>query len=303
MGILQSPKMPARLIVNADDFGLTPGINQAIAELHTAGVLTSATLMANGPAFADAARIARTLPTLGVGAHIVLTDGTPISDPSTIPTLLGSDRRTLRPTLTAFLAALLTGRIHEDDIYREALAQIQKLQAAGINPTHLDTHKHTHIFPQVLRAILRAARGTGIPALRYPFEPRWSATLCAAATPNPRRLEVRALGLLEPRFRATLADHPTLHTPDATLGIAATGTLTASTLNAILQFLPATAPGTEEPATYELCCHPGYNTPDLDPIPTRLRTHRNVEREALLTVIPKFLARPNATQLIHYGDL
>ncbi len=95
--------MPARLILNADDFGLTPGINRAIAELHSAGALTSATLMANGPAFDDAIRIARAQPTLGIGCHIVLTDGMPVSPPETIPTLLGPDRKILPPLANGFL--------------------------------------------------------------------------------------------------------------------------------------------------------------------------------------------------------
>src|SRR5580698_7200271 len=98
---VRSIPMPSRLIVNADDFGLTPGINRAIAELHDAGVLTSSTLMANGPAFADAVALALDRPTLGVGCHIVLTDGTPISPPSSIPTLIGPDRRTFHPTLSS----------------------------------------------------------------------------------------------------------------------------------------------------------------------------------------------------------
>src|SRR5271154_4644382 len=86
--------MPPRLIINADDFGLTPGINRAIAELHQAGALTSTTLMATGPAFDDAVVMARANPTLGVGCHIVLTDGVPVSPPQTVPTLLGPDGKT-----------------------------------------------------------------------------------------------------------------------------------------------------------------------------------------------------------------
>src|SRR5580692_2755261 len=139
--------MPARLILNADDFGLTRGINRAIAELHTAGALTSATLMANGPAFSDAVEIARAYPTLGVGCHVVLTDGTPLSPPETIPTLIGPDGKNFRPSLGRFFRNAMLGKINEADIAREATAQIQRLQHAGIAITHLDTHKHTHILP------------------------------------------------------------------------------------------------------------------------------------------------------------
>src|SRR5437868_5405322 len=134
--------MSSRLIINADDFGLTPGINRAILELHRAGALTSATLMATGPAFEDAVAIARDNPSLGIGCHIVLTDGTPALPPERIPTLIGPDRKNFRPSLGSFIQALLSGRIREDEIEREVFAQIERLQNAGITVTHADTHKH-----------------------------------------------------------------------------------------------------------------------------------------------------------------
>jgi predicted glycoside hydrolase/deacetylase ChbG (UPF0249 family) len=290
---------PVRLIVNADDFGLTPGINRAIAELHAGRALTSATLMANGPAFEDAVRIAHANPRLGIGAHIVLLDGTPIADPATIPTLLGADRRTLRPTLANFAAALLTGRIAEADIEREALAQIRKIQAAGIRLTHLDTHKHTHIFPRVLRPILRAAQSAGIPALRYPFEPARAEALTRSSTPLARRLQLRALRSFEFAFRQILSAQASVRATNGTLGIAVTGTLTRVTLRNLI----AAAQDAPSAETYELCCHPGYNDPDLDRIVTRLRTHRNTEREALLATLPALLAAPDAPTLISYAAL
>ena len=139
--------MAARLILNADDFGLTRGINRAITELHAAGALTSATLMANGTAFNDAIAIARVQPTLGVGCHVVLTDGTPLCAPETIPTLIGPDGKNFRPALGQFFRDAMRGKISEADIAHEVTAQIQRLQQAGINITHLDTHKaHTHTF-------------------------------------------------------------------------------------------------------------------------------------------------------------
>src|ERR1700724_1496411 len=112
--------MAAQLIINADDFGLTPGVNRAIAELHQAKALTSATLMATGAAFEDAVAIAHANLTLGVGCHIVLTDGVPASPPERIPTLIGPDRKTFRPSLLNFVFDLLSGRIREEDIVREA---------------------------------------------------------------------------------------------------------------------------------------------------------------------------------------
>lgn len=287
--------MPVRLILNADDFGLTPGINRAIGELHSAGALTSATLMANGPAFDDAVAIARAHPTLGVGCHIVLTDGIPVSPPESIPSLIGPDGKSFRPSLIDFLRALFLGRIHQQDITREALAQIYKLQHAGIEITHLDTHKHTHLFPTVTRPLLDVAERISTRAIRNPFEPPWSLALDHGST--TRRLAIKLIGGLRPRFEASLNLHQgCILTTEGTVAISATGQLTATTLAQVLRALPPAG-------TYELCCHPGYNDADLDAVTTRLRAHRDVEREALLSEIPKILAQPNAPQLINYGSL
>jgi chitin disaccharide deacetylase len=287
--------MSARLIINADDFGLTPGVNRAIEELHRAKVLTSATLMATGPAFEDAVAVAHANPTLGVGCHILLTDGVPVSPPETIPTLLGPDRKSFRPSLVDFLQALIRGKISEQEIEREALAQIQKLQHAGINITHIDTHKHTHLFPPVCRALLKIAEQNSIYAIRHPFEQQWS--LALGHGKRIRRLQVKLLGSLKTKFeqQPQIRNRSVLST-DGTIGISATGNLYGETLREILEAMPAEG-------TFELVCHPGYNDSDLDRIVTRLRTHREVEREALLAEIPAIALHPNAPKLINYGAL
>ncbi|HEX4156557.1 MAG TPA: ChbG/HpnK family deacetylase [Acidobacteriaceae bacterium] len=292
--------MSARLIVNADDFGLTPGVNRAIAELHDAGALTSATLMANGPAFEDAVAIARARPSLGVGCHITLLDGEPVSDPSTIPTLLGPEqhhaRRSFRQSLVSFALAVTRGTIRAEDITLEAIAQIQKLQRAGIHVTHIDTHKHAHILSRVARPLLKAMQQTSIAAIRNPFEPRWSATL--SGTPR-RSLLVRALQRKRRRFEslAPIA-HGHIRTTNGTVGISATGHLNSGTLQALLNTMPD--------GTWELVCHPGYNDSDLDTITTRLRVHREVELRALLAAFNQSSSNPlnpSGLQLINYAEL
>ena len=283
--------MPARLILNADDFGLTCGINRAIAELHAAGAITSATLMANGPAFDDAVSIAHANPTLGVGCHIVLTDGIPVSHPADIPSLLGTDGKTFRPSLPDFLLAVVRGKVDEDDIVREASAQVQKLQRAGIDVTHLDTHKHTHILPQIARPLLFVAERCGIGAIRNPFEQPWS--LAIARSDWMRRLQVRIIAHLRPRFAALPQIRSArVHTTSGTIGISATGRLDAATLAATLAALPD--------GLWELVCHPGYNDRDLDTITTRLRASRDIERMALLATFAQTLS-PSPVELIHYG--
>ena len=258
-----------RLIVNADDFGMTSGINRAILELHQARVLTSATLMARAPATDEAMEIARTTPALGVGCHVMLVDGEPLSAGHKSLAPNGS----FHPTLGAFLPPLFGGAIREADLYLEALAQIQHLQAAGVALTHIDTHKHTHMFPQVLRPVLRAAKSCGIRAVRNPFEPQWS----IAATPGApfvRKIEVRLLRLLESRFRRIVAEEG-FATTDGAIGVLATGTLDATAIASLLH-------GTPAQGTYELVTHPGYNDAGLGAVRTRLRQSRDTERQALL---------------------
>ena len=279
-----------RLILNADDFGLTAGVNRAIVELHRAGRLTSATLMARAAATEEAIELARTTPTLGVGCHVVLVDGEPqlaarelsiLHEPSTLPSTLPPaliDARTGRfhPTLGAFLARLLTGRIRSGEIEAEAAAQIALLQSKGLRLTHIDTHKHTHMFPAVLRPMLRAARAAGIRAVRNPFEPRWSLRATPGA-PVIRRAEVGLLRRLEPAFRRIVAEEG-FATTDGAIGVLATGTLDAATVASLLRNLPPDTLGTE---TWELVTHPGYNDQDLAQARTRLLASRETEREAL----------------------
>lgn len=288
--------MPARLILNADDFGLTPGVNRAIGELHEAGALTSATLMASGPAFAHAAELARQHPTLGVGCHIVLTDGTPVSPPASVPSLIGKDGENFRPSLNEFLLDAFRGRLRAADIYREALAQIQTLQRAGLRVTHIDTHKHTHIGPAIARPLLQAAEDAGVFAIRNPFEQPWSMRIG-----NPPLLRLASVALTG-AFRRQFLALPQIrsgrtHTTAGTVGISGTGGLDEPMLRRILDALPAEG-------TWELVTHPGYNDADLDRIPTRLRETRDIERLALLHVFANELSsQPTRPELIHYGSL
>jgi hopanoid biosynthesis associated protein HpnK len=277
-----------RLILNADDFGLTAGVNRAVAELHRAGVLTSTTLMARAAATEEAIEMARWTPTLGVGCHVVLVDGEPVLPASELPTLV--DRRTGRfqPTLSAFLQRLLTRRIHSSGIEAEAAAQIALLQSGGVALTHIDTHKHTHMFPAVLRPVLRAAKAAGIRCVRNPFEPAWSLRATPGA-PLIRRAEVSLLRLLEPTFRRIVAEEGFVTTGGA-IGVLATGTLDPATVASLLAALPDGA--------WELVTHPGYNDSDLAQAHTRLLASRETEREALASISLR-----DGIELINFSQL
>ena len=296
--------MPLRLIVNADDFGLTPGINRAVVELHQAGVLTSTTMMATGGAFADAATLARKNPGLGVGCHLVFVDGMPISHPESIPSLLGADGKCFRPSVHDFAQAVLRNTINPAELALETAAQIQKMQRAGIDVTHIDSHKHTHQLPAIAKTVLHIARRCGVRAVRYPFEPAWAEEITRGATPLARRLQLKVLHHFEQGFR-THIDASDETTTCGTLGIAATG---AMDQNCLRELLNAMLQQKDEGQIYELCCHPGYVDIALGAESTRLRESREAEYRALLAVIPEIInshahEHPNAPQLIHYGDL
>jgi hopanoid biosynthesis associated protein HpnK len=263
-----------RLIINADDFGLTPGVNRAIVELHRSGVLTSTTLMARATATDEAIELALATPSLGVGCHVVLVDGEPALPAREIPTLIDPKTGNFRTSLTAFLLRLFTGRISSAEIEAEAAAQIRLLQSRGLALTHIDTHKHTHMFPAVLRPVLRAAHAAGIHAVRNPFEPSWAVRATAGAS-WARVAEVNVLHNLHAACRRIIAAEG-FSTTDGTIAVVGTGILNSAAVRALLQQLP--------PGTWELVTHPGYNDADLDKVRTRLRASRDTERTALHTI-------------------
>jgi chitin disaccharide deacetylase len=286
-----------RLIVNADDFGLTTGVNRGIAEAHTRGIVTSATLMANGPAFDDAVRLANSLPPLSVGCHVVLIDGEPVLDAKRLRSITSTDSRRFRDGLPSFALRALTGRMDSGEIEAEATAQIRKLQSAGLSVTHLDTHKHTHLFPAVLRPLLRAARACGVRAIRNPFGPRKPLTPNALLSrPNlwTRYAEVRLLRGLAARFY-DVATGEGLLTPDGTFGIVVTGALDEKLFRAIAAIIPE--------GTWEFVCHPGYNDDDLKSVKTRLRASREVELHLLTMPEARELLLQQGVELISYREL
>ncbi len=262
------------MIVNADDFGLTTGVNRAIAELHADGVLTSATLMARAQAADEAVKRALGVPALGVGCHVVLVDGEPVLPAKEIPTLVDPRTEVFYPKLGSFLRRLFAGRVRALEIEAEARAQMELLQRYGLRLTHFDTHKHTHMFPAVLRPLLRAARAAGITALRNPFEPIWAVRATPRA-PLVRRVEEGLLRLFEPTLRRMIAAEG-FKTTDGTIAVVGTGSLDADTLRSLLRQLPS--------GTWELVTHPGYNDADLGRIRTRLRDSREVEMKALRAI-------------------
>jgi hopanoid biosynthesis associated protein HpnK len=283
-----------RLIVNADDFGLTSGVNRAILEGNRSGIVTSATLMANAKATNAAIDLAKSEPTLKTGCHVVLIDGVPLT--ANLPSLTQSSQR-FRTSMKQFAIAAVRGQIAADEIQQEAEAQIRKLQSAGIILTHLDSHKHTHMFPHVLRPMVRAAKACGIRAIRNPFEPiRCWPTGMVFGSPRLwlRSAGVMTLQMFAAEFWRILNDEGMVST-DGTVGIAVTGLLNQQKFLEILAALPY--------GIWELVCHPGYSDSDLKAAGTRLTQSREIELSALTSEETKRALARHEIELISYADL
>jgi predicted glycoside hydrolase/deacetylase ChbG (UPF0249 family) len=300
-----------KLIVNADDLGLTAGVNRAIIETHIGGVVSAATLMANGAAFDDAVTAARSAPNLSVGCHVVLVDGTPVSPPDAVDTLLAI--RSAEPdkfysSLSAFAARAMLGGFDRDQLVAEVTAQIRKIQSAGLRVTHLDTHKHAHVFPEILAALLRAARICGVRAIRNPFVP--VKALHARQFKGRRDLwkrygQVRMLQTFSGRFRQQ-TKRAGLLTPDGVVGVIETGSLESSGkssgkssgYSSLLRQTLASLPE----GTWELVCHPGYNDADLRAAGTRLLDSREEERLLLTSAELRQFLEEQKIRVISYRE-
>lgn len=285
------PLLMKYLIVNADDFGLTEGVNRAIREAHQTGLLTSATLMANMPAFADAVGLAHSLPALGVGLHFNITQGHPVADPALVRSLLNEQGEFLGTT-TALAKRALTGQLVKREIATELRAQIEKAHAAGISLTHIDSHKHAHLLPPVFGMVAELASEYGIRAIRLTRErPRLTFN-------SPKQLKQASVALALARlsqFNAPKLDAVGLHSTDHFLGVAETGFWTQAWLLDKLAHLPA--------GSTELMCHPGYDDQALGGSQTRLRASRQVELQCLTDPAVIAAVRQHQVELRHFGQL
>lgn len=268
-----------RLVVNADDFGFTPDVNEGIVEAHRKGVLTATTLMANGDAFDDAVRLAAAVPSLDVGCHLVLVGGHSLLPPF----------RPLPASVSQLLAAIVLRRIR---IYDELAAQVRKIVDAGIVPTHIDTHKHTHLAPPVLDAVAAVAQQFDIPWVRRPFDLPGGAVRGAA--PWLKRTTSGGLQFLRSRFQRVLADHARLST-DHFAGFQITGRFCTPDLVRLIHSLPS--------GVTELMVHPGRCREALRNAHTRLKQSREEELEALIAPETRAAIEEFGIEVVNYRML
>jgi chitin disaccharide deacetylase len=285
-----------RLIVNADDFGFTRGVNRAVVRAFKTGIVTSTTIMANGEAFEDAVELASENSGLGVGCHLAVVGGRPVAPAAEVSSLVDSGGM-LPATLTKLMIKLARGSVTTEELVREFRAQVQLTVSAGIAPTHLDTHKHSHTHPRVMEALAQVATEFGIKCIRNPFEHifslkrqsalgRWAYlkqyVLSAAISPG------------EIQFKQ-LAREYGLKTPDRFFGVKLTGMLDSTAIRSIMESLGE--------CTAELMCHPGVYDDDLERARTRLKRERERELEALSDPSLRQLAEERGIDLINYREL
>lgn len=275
-----------RLVVNADDFGFTAGVNRGILEAFEAGALRSASIMVGTPGFDDAARATRLARgRLGVGLHLTLTNGRPLTK---CPSLVHGSVGALAPLRTLLWRAV-TGRIVATEVADECTAQIERCRAAGLRLTHLDGHQHVHTLPVICDAVRAVARRERIRFWRRPRE----------------RIRIRRDGshrLLQRLAIAALARNvphdSTSPGPRTTDYFAGGGLLGAPDVDARLLQIFDTLPN----GTTELMVHPGY----VDgPLPGDDGYTEGRERELRALTSPEVLARLHRgdIELTHFGAL
>jgi hopanoid biosynthesis associated protein HpnK len=286
------------LIVNADDLGWTQGVNRGIAEAHRNGIVTSTSLLANGCAFEEGVQSALQSPRLGVGVHLNLSDGKPLAPATQVKSLLdenGNFSGGPETLLFRLTAKILDAR----EVELEWNAQIEKVRAAGIRPTHLDGHKHVQMLPGLFAVALRLAKKHGIEAVRVSHE---ASSLRAALNSGGELLglmlkqgvQARGLKLLA-RDARKMAERAGIAAADYFCGIAQTGVLTKKGIQQMLASLPE--------GTTELMCHPGYADAELEKSATRLQKSRQTELEILTDKEIRKSIAALGIRLINYGEI
>jgi predicted glycoside hydrolase/deacetylase ChbG (UPF0249 family) len=259
-----------RLIVNADDFGFTRDVNAGIVEAHRHGILTATTIMANGGAFADAVRLAKENPSLDVGVHLVLVGGPGQAE-----------------SVVALLANIARGGV---DIAGEMRKQVASVIGAGLAPSHLDTHKHTHLAPPVLKAMIEISREFGIPWVRKPAD----FTMPASAAPPLKKAVNAIVRSVANRFDQVLQRNGCRFTDHFT-GFELTGRMGTKEMVELIEHLPD--------GLTELMCHPGFFRDELRASRTRLREARERELRALISPEVRQAIFAGDVQLTSYRDL
>jgi chitin disaccharide deacetylase len=219
------------LIVTADDFGIAPEVNEAVARGHREGILTCASLMVTGAAAADAVARAKADPSLAVGLHLVLVEGKPVLPPSQIPALVGPDGQFRNDMVKASIGMAFLPSVKRQ-LAAEIEAQFAAFASTGLKLDHVNAHKHFHLHPTIGRLTVAIGKRFGMKAMRAPIEP----------PEILKRVEPGVTGGDLERFvGARLKDRLWVNriwSPDFVFGLAWSGAMNAKRVKGILDNLP-----------------------------------------------------------------
>ncbi|OGF64966.1 MAG: hypothetical protein A2Y62_00635 [Candidatus Fischerbacteria bacterium RBG_13_37_8] len=280
-----------KLIVNADDCGFTKGINQGVIEGHKRGIITSCSLMACGDYMTDFIDRQKNVPNLSVGVHLTLSNTKPTLSPGQVPFLINKDGyfhnspAVLIQRLMMFPAAI-------QQVKAELYNQCMLLINSGIKPSHLDSHKHFHLYMPLFKIIIQLALEFNIKAIRVPYD-----SFKIDFAPEKKTLThiiIKTLTVVQKRMRKLLNKY-SIKYPDNFFGIEFTGYLSDEVIERAIRKMP--------PGVTELMCHPGHYTKELKERHTRLKESRKKELKALTAQKIKEVIKECNIELINYHEL
>jgi len=278
--------MKTYVIVNADDFGLAPGINRGIIAAHCRGVVTSVSLMPTGDAFEEAIALAHQHTELAVGIHLTLVEGRPVLPAEKIPSLVTADGGFIE-TPWGFLKRWAVGQIRLDEVKKELEAQVAKVADQGIRIDKLDSHMHLHLLPGIFQTVVAIGKTHHIKGIRLPHEEvRWRGFSCLAG--SAKEVVLDCLALVQARHVSSSG----LYCPDYLCGIAESGQMTEE---ALLRTLSSLRPGVTE-----IMVHPGYPDGQMEGWALSRRYRRERELIALTSTRIKELVKRRHIELVSY---
>lgn len=261
------------LIVSADDFGLTKSVNEGIVEACSGGIVTSVKLFPSGDAFGDALKRAKALGLKEAGAHLALTETSPVAPADKVRSLVAPDGR-FHKGRTRLIPRLVAGIVDPDHIYTELKAQMDAVAASGLVITDLSSHEHIHMMPGVLAIFVKLAKEYDVPAIRYPHKDR------TARPFDPKSLYKSFVLMCFERGMARVLAASGIRSPEHFRGFLDSANITEETLLDIVASL--------EDGVTELVCHPGFLGPE---VVERYRFHINCEAELFALTSPRVRRR------------
>lgn len=282
--------MAKRMIINADDFGLSDSVNEAVLRAHKQGVLTSTTIMTNMEAAKEAVKIAKGLPRLGVGVHLNLSKGKPLSNDKQVKCLTDDNGEFRHSPMMLAAMSLISHNIRKA-IRTELAGQIQWLIDNGITPTHLDSHKHIHCFPPIYSIVCDLAQKFKINAVRWCFEPSEVGIVPWPLSAAESRKDARFISQMA---KINRMQQKRYIKTDALYGASHLGKIDVSFFKALSLY--------NEAAVSELMTHPATEDEPQRPYRT-IELSRKAELEALCDERTKKYLAEAKIELVHYGNL